>query len=408
MIFNHISLVHVYLFNKKENKNKLSVGRLALKDRTIFFEYSPEFLKTNFELSPFKLPRQSGVMTSQEFFFDGLFGVFNDSLPDGWGRLLLDRKLMKLGLNPTSLSALDRLCYVGKSGMGALAYEPEIENESLANTSQDWDELAEEIRVFQEEDDDRFVDELLILNGSSAGARPKILIQQDQENWIIKFRSSGDPKSIGPIEYAYHLMAIESGLNVPKAKLFPAKKGPGYFGVQRFDLVNGQRFHMHTMSGLLHVDYRVPSLDYEQILRATFWLTKDVRESEKQFRVAVFNILSHNRDDHAKNFSFLMNEESVWSVSPSYDLTFSAGPYGEHCSTVMGEGKRPQKNHLLKLAEIAGIKKPKALEIMDEVRAAVSQWEKFADKAGVLLSSQKMIKTALTRIEGDFKSEQPR
>ena len=149
------------------------------------------------------------------------------------------------------------------------------------------------------------------------------------------------------------------------------------------------------MSGLLHIDHRLSSLDYETIIKATASLTKDVRECEKQFRAAVFNVFTHNRDDHAKNFSFLMNEEGIWSVSPSYDLTFSSGPSGEHSTTIMGEGKNPTVTHLLKLAEVGEIKKQKALQIIDEVYAAVSLWRSFAENTGVSKFSARIIEKAL-------------
>ncbi|MEI8321061.1 MAG: type II toxin-antitoxin system HipA family toxin [Alphaproteobacteria bacterium] len=389
----NISVLHVYFMRGTE---KILMGRLALKDRKIFFEYSSEFLKTGLELSPFKLPLKSGVIVCEDHLFDGLFGVFNDSLPDGWGRLLLDRKLMKMSLNPGDLSPLDRLQYVGSHGMGALVYEPEIAGIGFAS-HEDLDEISHEVLQFQENQGDQFVEDLLDMNGSSAGARPKILKTLEGENWIIKFRSSLDPLDMGPIEYAYHLMAHEAGLEVPFAQIFPSKKGPGYFGVKRFDRTQQQSRHMHTMSGLLHSDHRIPNLDYETILRATLWLTKDVREYEKQFRVAIFNALSHNRDDHAKNFSFLMDEKGVWKVSPSYDLTFSSGPSGEHCTTIMGEGKNPSLSHFLKLAEIGGLKKKNALQIIDEVNHAVSQWKIHAQNAGVQPASLKRIQNSLNQ-----------
>lgn len=394
MTFQNVSQVRVYFARGEE---KIFMGRIALKGRQIFFEYDPQFIKTGLELSPFKLPLKPGVMTCNDRLFAGLFGVFNDSLPDGWGRLLLDRHLMKHHINPGNLSPLDRLFYVGHSGMGALTYEPEIEN-TKPIPHEDLDKIAKEILLFQENDDDRFIDDLLSLNGSSAGARPKILVIHDQQDWIIKFCSSSDPKDMGNIEYAYHLMALDAHLDVPTAKLFSSQKSSGYFGVQRFDRADKKRFHMHTLSGLLHVDYRIPSLDYETIIKATLWLTKDARECEKQFRAAVFNILSHNRDDHAKNFSFLMSETGMWKVSPAYDLTFSSGPNGEHASLIMGEGKNPTQSHLLKLAEVGGIKPPKALQIIDEVKAAVTQWQHWATIAGVSKASQKIIQTTLDRV----------
>jgi len=386
-LFKNISVINV---GYMRGSDKISMGRLALKERKIFFEYTVDFLKTGFELSPFKLPLKPGIIPCEDRVFEGLFGVFNDSLPDGWGRLLLDRKIMKLGMHPGALSPLDRLRYVGSRGMGALVYEPEIENITTVH-HEDLDEIADETLQFQENDDDQFIDELLVMNGSSAGARPKILVNIDGEDWIIKFRSSLDLKDSGPIEYAYHLMAMEANLNVPEARLFPSKKGPGYFGVKRFDRLEGKRLHMHTMSGLLHVDHRIPSLDYEMIMKVTLWLTKDVRECEKQFRAAVFNVFSHNRDDHAKNFSFLMNENGVWQVSPAYDLTFSFGPSGEHCTMLMGEGKNPSLALLLKLAEVGGIKKQMALQIINEIQQAVSKWKKFSTDAGVTKTSRSMI-----------------
>jgi serine/threonine-protein kinase HipA len=387
-------LVHVYFMR---GNDKLPMGRLAIKDQKVFFEYTQDFIKTELELSPFKLPLKAGVISSEDRIFQGLFGVFNDSLPDGWGRLLLDRKIMTLNLNPNSLTTLDRLCYVGKHGMGALIYEPEIDTSSKTN-NEDLDEIAEEILQFQENDSDYFVDSLLSLNGSSAGARPKITMKIAGEEWIIKFASSFDPKDIGPIEYAYNLMGRAAKLNIPDIKLFQSKKGPGYFGVKRFDRIDNKRIHMHSMSGLLHADHRELNMDYSTILKTTIWLTRDMLMGEKQFRAAVFNVLSHNRDDHTKNFSFLMNEKGLWSVSPSYDLTFSSGPNGEHCSTVMGEGKSPKLQHLLKLAETIGIKKNLALEIIDEVKYSISKWRIFAEEANVSPKSQKLVQTAIDSV----------
>ena len=395
MTFQNISVVHVFFLKDEE---KILLGRLALKNRKIFFEYQAEFIKTGLELSPFKLPLKAGVQESKDSVFDGLFGLFNDSLPDGWGRLLLDRKLMTLNHNPDELSPLDRLCYVGHRGMGALVYEPEAEVPHLSHL-EDLDEMANIALQFQENDDERFIDDLLAMNGSSAGARPKIMLTKDGEDWIIKFSSPLDSKDAGPIEYAYHLMAKDAGLNVPSAKVFPSKKGPGYFGVKRFDRANGKRLHMHSISGLLHVDHRIPSLDYEAIMKATRWVSKDSQACEQQFRACVFNVLSHNRDDHAKNFSFLMNEKGKWQVSPSYDLTFSSGPGGEHCSMIMGEGKNPTQTHLLKLAEIDEIEKQKALQIMGEVKIAVSRWQAHAKIAGVHPASLKKIQTALNHVK---------
>lgn len=403
--YNHVVQVHFI-----KQAEKIIMGRLLLKERKIFFEYAPGFLKTNLELSPFKLPLKPGVFVCEDQLFDGLFGVFNDSLPDGWGRLLLDRKLMNAGIFPNELTPLDRLCYVGSRGMGALSYQPET-SYTLPTFWQDLDTIADECLQFQEKDDDQFVDHLLAMNGSSAGARPKILVtlikdgfepthpsSVSHDDWIIKFSSSIDPSDIGPIEYAYHLMAKAAGLYVPDARLFKSKKRRGYFGVKRFDRQGINHLHMHTVSGLLHVDHRIPSFDYEILLKATMWLTKDLRECEKQFRNIVFNVLAQNRDDHVKNFSFLMDAQGGWHVSPAYDLTYSMGPAGEHCTTLMGEGKSPGVSHLLRLAQVSGIEKSHALIVIDQVSDAVSQWKQFATIANVTQKSSALIQSALNRV----------
>lgn len=393
MSFSNQNLVYVYYHGFPE---KQLMGRLLLKNREVFFEYDATFIKTGLELSPFKLPLKAGVIESKDRTFEGLFGVFNDSLPDGWGRLLLDRKLMNTGLNPGNLSPLDRLCFVGTLGMGALSYEPENPS-ALSHITNDLDKIDSEIQATLDEND-AYVDDLLVLGGSSAGARPKVLLNIDGVDWLIKFRSQLDPKDISAIEYAYHLMAIDAGLIVPEAKLFPSRKGLGFFGVKRFDRNGDSRIHMHTVAGLLHADHREPSLDYESIMKSTLYLTKDIRQCEIQFRNAVFNVLSHNRDDHSKNFSFLMDETGNWTVSPAYDLTFSSGPSGEHSTMIMGEGKNPTKNHLLKLAGTVGIKQDKARQIIDQVLSTTQKWDAFAAKVGVSAIQTKNIGEALRTI----------
>lgn len=393
MSISNQKLVYVYY---QSSSQKQLMGRLLLKNREIFFEYDNAFIKTGLELSPFKLPLKAGVIGSNDRTFDGLFGVFNDSLPDGWGRLLLDRKLMRGGVSPGELSPLDRLCFVGSHSMGALSYKPENPN-TVSTLPFDLDEIDREIQATLDEND-LYVDNLLVLGGSSAGARPKVLLHVDSEDWLIKFRSYLDPKDISVIEYAYHLMAKEAGLIVPEAKLFPSRKGLGFFGVKRFDRKLSNRIHTHTISGILHADHREPSLDYENIMKATLYLTKNIRQCETQFRNAVFNVLSHNRDDHSKNFSFLMDEQGVWTVSPAYDLTFSSGPAGEHSTTLMGVGKNLTKEHLLKLASVCDIKQDKALEIIYQVLYATQKWDTFAREVGVSRIQTKNIAEYLNKI----------
>lgn len=404
MTYQPVSLVYVSLnFGSTTHK----VGRLALVKRKVYFEYEPTFIKSGLDISPLKLPKQTDAIPCDDSVFEGLFGVFNDSLPDGWGRLLLDRQVRAHGIAPEQLTPLDRLTHVGSFGMGALTYEPDTSEHSQHADAISLDKLAAETgEVLEGEAGDVFA-ELLGLSGSSAGARPKVmlgvsankkkLIHGQQElpkgyaHWMVKFASSSDAKDIGAIEYAYSLMARSAGLEMMPTYLFPAKKGAGYFGVERFDRVHDKRLHMHTVSGLLHADHRMPSLDYEQIMRATLLLTRNVQELEKILRLAAFNVFAHNRDDHAKNFSFLMDEKGNWCVAPAYDLTFSGGPGGEHSTTIMGEGKRPGKEQLLKLAEKVGIAKPLANSIIEEVKDAVQKWPIHAEEAGVTKASKKII-----------------
>lgn len=395
------NLVYVYYRTSTlaEAEKKL-VGRLLLKNRQILFEYDASFIKSGVQLSPFKLPLKPGIFENNERIFEGLFGLFNDSLPDGWGRLLLDRKLMSISQNPRNITALDRLCYVGNKGMGALTYEPE-NPEFVVKFSTDLDEIANEI-VATINHDDFYLDDLLTLGGSSSGARPKVLLHIDNHDWLVKFRSGFDPEDISAVEYAYHLMAKDAGLIVPEARVFPSKNGFGYFAVKRFDRKLDQRIHMHSIAGLLHADHREASLDYENIMKATLHLTKNAKEWEVQFRNALFNILAHNRDDHSKNFSFLMDEKGDWSVSPAYDLTFSAGPSGEHSTLVMGEGKNPTKEQLMQLAAIVDINKAKAQRIIDQVQNATNNWRKFANEAGVTKAQAQIIQEALSLVSKNF------
>lgn len=400
--FEHVKTIQV---SYCRGQKLVPFGKLLWKDKRIYFEYNNHFLESGLQLSPFKLPLKTGVMVCEDHVFEGLFGLFNDSLPDGWGRLLLDRKLRTLGLNPDGITPLDRLSYTGSHGMGALQYEPEIDDSRNLKLINDLDEIAQECMQVIEYDDTQFLDDLLIMNGSSAGARPKILIaiqpkeqvasnnnlNEIHNDWIVKFRSTQDPKDIGSIEYAYNLMAKSAGLDIPEINLFKSKIGTGHFGVKRFDRVGSKFIHMHTVCGLLHADHRYPALDYLTIMKVTLLLTKNQLEVERQFRNAVFNVFAHNRDDHSKNFSFLMNEDGSWRVSPAYDLTFSSGPGGEHCTSVMGEGRAPAESHLLQLAKATGIADNISRQIIEQVKSAVLLWPTFAKEANVSAQSLQYI-----------------
>ena len=392
-------------------KNVIPVGRLATRDYKTYFEYDTDFIKTGLEISPIKLPLGPGLQVFDYQTFEGLPGVFNDSLPDGWGRLLFDRYIRSQHLLPDDFSSLDRLAHVGTTGLGALVYEPDHSMTDKEKDTIDLDILSRHTQEILDGTADEVLEELLNLNGSSAGARPKALIGldttkthiisgkhnlgPDHEHWLVKFANSSDGADAGAIEYVYALMAKEAGVEMMPVHLFDAAKGSGYFATQRFDREGDKRFHMHTASGLLHSNFRMPSLDYEDLIALTGVLTKDVREIEKMFRLAVFNVLSQNRDDHGKNFSFLMGENGDWKLSPAYDLTFSSGPRGQQSTMVMGEGQSPSVGHLLKLGEEAGLKESKVNEIVAQTKYALGHWEVLADKHGVAKTNIKFIQSRI-------------
>ncbi len=382
-----IQTVNVY-FN--HFNNKLFVGKLALKNRKIYFEYDSSFIEKNIQLSPYILPLKKELQVCSDNIFDGLFGVFADSLPDGWGRLLIDRHLMSKGINLGAITQLDRLCYVGKYGIGALSYEPIYEEIKSFKDEIILDDLANSSLDILSGHSYKLVDTLLAMQGSSAGARPKIMAQIDNQNnilqgnqalkddfehYIIKFPNSNDSLNIGKIEYIYSLMAQKANIEMSQTKLLKGEKN-SYFAIKRFDRQKDKRVHIHSVAGLVHSDFRVPTLDYDDLLTLCFNLTKDINEVIKLYKVAVFNLFTHNKDDHAKNFSFMLDINNSWKLTPAYDLTFSYGVGTEHSTTYLNEGKNPTIKHLEKLAQKHNIKEYK--NIIDEIKSAISEFSNLA------------------------------
>ncbi len=344
-----IKALEVFLENQK-------VGTLALTAEGLAaFQYTREWIASGFSISPISLPLESRVFYPKNDNFDGLFGVFDDSLPDGWGRLLTDRKLIRHGIDPGSVTVLHRLALIGENGKGALSYRPAIEFENDVS-SMSFDEIAAECRKLMESREPDDLDELYRLGGSSGGARPKILINEDSSDWIVKFPSGRyDPVDVGLWEFRYHLCAERCGIEIPEIKLFPSGICSGYFASKRFDRFTRHgktvRRHMLSAAALLEVSHRVPSLDYITLMQLTMFLTHDFNELEKMYRLMCFNVFAHNQDDHAKNFSYLY-ENGRWRLSPAYDLTFSRSYYGEHATAVNGNGKDPGPDDLYAIAEI--------------------------------------------------------
>lgn len=345
------------------------IGFLSRKDGAIYFSYSSWWLKNGFSISPRSLPLEEKAFRAPGFHFDGLFGVFADSLPDGWGTRLAIRLLAKRGISYERLSPLEKLAYVGADGLGALSYVP-----SHALKNDDWsgeyESLALAAMEFCEKEGSPDLDVLFAKGGSSGGARPKAHLRIGGEEWIVKFREKKDPRSIGRMEYEYALAAKECGIPVPECRLLPSSTCDGYFASKRFDRIGGRRVHVISLGGLLETPHYVPNLDYVTFLQATAFISKSMEEMLKAYRLACFNILAHNRDDHSKNFSFLYDEaKGSYILAPAYDLTYTPSIL-EHEMSCCGSGN-PTESDLLALAQKTGIPYQKAREILNQVKQVV-------------------------------------
>ena len=336
----------------------------------VSFRYDEEWLSSGFSISPISLPLEDRVFSPPDYItFEGLSGVFSDSLPDGWGRLITDRYLRIRGYFPTALSSLERLSIIGRSGRGALEYRPEMERLKSLDTL-DLDVLARDcLRIWNREDPD-YLEELFLLSNTVGGAEPKI----ELGDWIVKFPSSWGRTDIGKEEYDYSLAARECGLDVPDTGLLDSDFCSSYFATERFDRIGGRKIHMVSAGGLLEVSHRVPCLDYNSSMSLTGYITQDVRAVEEMFRRMCFNVFSHNRDDHARNFAFLYDsEKSCWKLSPAYDMTYSYSVGGEHATTVNGNGRNPGEEDILAVGMKAKLDSDWCLETMRDIREKVGE-----------------------------------
>ena len=341
--------------------NEAKIGRIALTpDSLCAFEYDPAYLTSGVSISPFHLPLKPGVFIAKRTPFNGGFGVFDDSLPDGWGNLILDRYLKSKGIDPAKLTILQRLALVGSTGRGTLEYRPDY-SESTAGEVIDFDNLASETqKILASDYAGDSLDALYKYGGTSGGARPKVFVKIDGKEWLVKFRATMDPVNIGYIEYEYSLLAKQCGINMPETRLFEGK----YFGVQRYDRNPKGKTHTVSAAGLLNADYRVPSLDYLELLKLCHILTKNMEEVYALFRLMVFNVAIKNRDDHAKNFSF-QSINGEWKLSPAYDILPSNGFNGFHTTTVNNNGE-PTIDDMMVIAEKVGLNKLRANDIIQK------------------------------------------
>lgn len=360
--------------------NNTHTGVLAkTQNGLIAFEYSDEFIQSGFSISPLSLPLIKKLYLPKDYFtFQGLFGVFNDSLPDGWGRLIVDRYLSSKGINPHEVSLLDRLAVISDYGMGALEYKPEYEVIEFDNSSYDLDKLSKNCaNLFEDKQVDN-IDELFNMAGSSGGARPKVLVSYNNEQWIIKFAGRNDISESGIMEYDYNTTAKECGIEVPEHKLFSSNICHGYFGVKRFDRLNSKKIHMVSACGLLETSHRIPNLDYNQLMKLTFKITNSMEEVKKMYRLMVFNVLAHNRDDHGKNFSYIYDEmEKRYKLSPAYDLTYSFSINHEHATTINGKGRDISVGDMLDVAKKSDVDIRFAKNVIKEIQEKTSVLKKY-------------------------------
>lgn len=389
----------------------LAVGTLAEDRGRVYFEYDRRFLASGWNLSPLRLPFEEALFEHRDLEFGPLPGLFDDSLPDGWGLLLMDRHFRSLGKRPAETGPLERLVWLGTRTMGALTYHPAEGGAGDADTL-DLAKLARQSQAILAGDAVDVLPQLLRAGGSPGGARPKVLVgvhgksivagaddlPEGYEAWLVKFPAKKDLADAGPAEHAYALMAAAAGIDMPPTRLFETADGGRFFGAKRFDRVGNRRFHVHTFGNLIQSNFRVPSADYADLLKAVEVLTRDHRDVVRALRRMAFNVLAHNRDDHVKNFAFVMDDASGgWTLSPAYDLVYAAGPGGEHTMTLAGEGRNPGRAHILRLAAQAGVTPRQAAAVIDEVRAAVVRWEDFAAKAGVSKAGRREIASSFPK-----------
>ena len=330
------------------------------------FEYDRGWLANGFSLSPLELPLQEGLHFADPGKFDGNFALFEDSLPDGYGLYLLDKILHGMNSSLAETTPLQRLALVGKAGMGALTYLPEIPSryQRAALSTDDLDQLQEKALAVLAEKSEEDVKLLYYNSANSGGARPKVVLKrEDGSRWLVKFRHLSDAPDIGAREFLYMQTAEECGIEIPRIALIQGK----YFAAERFDIDRqGERIHAVTAAALLKSDFRQQSLDYTQLLALTGYLTQDPAQVEEMFRRMVFNLIADNKDDHGKNFTFLY--DGRWRLSPAYDLTYvPKGPGGEHATSRFYHGN-PGLEMVVKAGMEIRITRSRCLEIIDKVQ----------------------------------------
>lgn len=413
-----------------------TVGYLHQADNgMVGFQYDEEFLKSNIEISPIKMPLSTATYifpALPEQTFHGLPGMVADSLPDKFGNTVINRYLESQGRTADSLSVIEKLCYTGKRGMGALEYEPSQELTTMDQTI-DLDaltKLASEILSEKEqihiEKNDNLMAQLMECGSSVGGARAKTLVAWNPETndirsgqiragkgyeyWLLKFDniknnkdkdSRPDDGEYTKVEYAYYLMALDAGIEMSECRLYK-ENGSAHFMTKRFDRkgIKGEKLHMQSLCALAHMDFNSPRVySYEEAFAVMKQLKLPYNDFTQLFRRMVFNEYAKNYDDHTKNISFLMDKKGTWSLAPAYDMTFSFRKdsiwVSAHQMLINGKSDNITEDDMLKVAGKVGIKKSDAVKIMEQMKNSVSKWEAFAVKAGMSEHNMKKIKDFL-------------
>jgi len=395
------------------------------------FEFDRSFLRKGLALSPLQMPlakAESGTIFSYPALnyetFKGLPGLLADSLPDRFGNRIIDAWLAASGKTSQSMNPIERLCYIGRRGMGALEFEPAvmsersnpIEIENLVKLAKD---ILSSRKEFTADLTDDGVHEIFRVGTSAGGARAKAVIAYNPETgevrsgqidglkgfeyWLLKFDGVSETqlleaKGYGNIEYAYYLMALDCGIEMSECKLLH-ENGRSHFMTKRFDRLGEEKTHMQTLCAIAHFDYNDPSsYAYEQVFQVMRQLHLPYSDAEKLFRRMVFNVVAQNRDDHTKNISFLMDKTGKWKLSPAYDVTYAYDPSNKwisaHQLSVNGKRTDIKNEDMIEVAKKMNIKKP--LEIIEQVNDSVGRWNEFAKTAEVEKDVAEQIKRNLS------------
>ena len=404
-----------------------TIGAVSLLegDEVASFEYAQEFLSSGIEVSPLAMPLASGVYRFPQLgrqTFHGLPGLLADSLPDKFGNALIDTWLAAQGRTAQSFNAVERLCYTGSRGMGALEFVPVLGPQAGNNRQLQVDQLVrlasdvltdrDRFKSRLDEDSDVAMRDILRVGTSAGGARAKAVIAwhprtnevrsgqieagSGYEYWLIKFdgvsgnrdKELEDPRGYGAVEYAYYQMAKDAGVEISESRLFE-ENGRRHFMTKRFDrLPNGDKLHMQSLCALAHFDFNLAGAhSYEQAMLVLRQLELPMRDIEQLYRRMAFNIIARNQDDHVKNIAFLMDKQGQWQLAPAFDLTYSYNPTGawtaQHQISMNGKRDGFSLDDFKACAKTAGLKRGREKIILGEVQDVVIRWREYAEKAGV-------------------------